>query len=145
MMMKRSNLLIISFFCLAASLSSGVRAQSRGPNGADIYCYMRNGGISHEPSWQAAYESIKKDSQGIFKISPKKAASIIVEEVVQEPSKYNNCSNFLGELYGGDGITSFIDDNDQLKEEITTLEEEVNPKAINSKPSKGSYIDRYSY
>ena len=54
-------------------------------NGADIYCFMRNGGNNHEPSWQAAYQFIKGKKQGLFKTSPKQAASLIVEEVVQDP------------------------------------------------------------
>ena len=77
----------------------GLKVNGAVTNGADIYCFMRNGGNTHEPSWEAAYQFIKSKKQGLFKTSPKQAASLIVEEVVQDPEKYSDCINYLGDLY----------------------------------------------
>ena len=46
-----------------------------GSFGAEIFCTMRDGGNDHESSWDAAYTYIKKQKGGIFKVSPKQAAS----------------------------------------------------------------------
>ncbi len=105
-------------------------------NGADIYCFMRNGGNTHEPSWQAAYQFIKNKKQGLFKTSPKQAASFIVEEVVQDPAKYADCINYLGDLYTGESTLT-------IEEEVIT--EEQTPEIIEQKPTKGGYIDRYNF
>ncbi len=45
--------------------------------GAEIFCTMRDGGNDHESSWEAAYTYIKQQKGGIFKVSPKRAASQI--------------------------------------------------------------------
>ena len=106
-------------------------------NAADIYCFMRNGGNSHEPSWEAAYQSIKNRKQGIFKTSPKQAASFIIEEVVQDPTKYENCIGFLGDLYSTERVNTTSTTN------IKT------PKGLDTKNSeslkKEDYSERYSY
>ena len=99
---------------------------------------MRNGGNTHEPSWQAAYQFIKNKKQGLFKTSPKQAASLIVEEVVQDPAKYEYCINYLGDLYTGD--TSSIDVNDNKSEKGVTSSIDSSEKS-----PKGKYIDRYNY
>ena len=98
--------------------------------GADIYCVMRLGGNTHEASWQAAYQNIKKQKAGLFKTSPKQAASLIIEEVVSESDKYEDCIRFLGELY--------IPPN-------PPKETEAIGRSTNKKDSKGAYYDRYSY
>ena len=77
----KRNLLPISIICLVCGSTLGLRINAEVTNGADIYCFMRNGGNTHEPSWQAAYQFIKNKKQGLFKTSPKQAASFIVEEV----------------------------------------------------------------
>ena len=82
----KRNLLPISIICLVCGSTFGLRINAAVTNGADIYCFMRNGGNTHEPSWQAAYQFIKNKKQGLFKTSPKQAASLIVEEVVQNPT-----------------------------------------------------------
>ena len=133
------NFLSISIFCIVCSSALGLRINAAVTNGADVYCFMRNGGNNHEPSWEAAYEFIKNKKQGLFKTSPKQAASLIVEEVVQDPIKYENCINYLGDLYKGDSsLTEVIDDQ--------VLENEVNSLIENKEKSpKGKYIDRYNY
>ena len=54
-----------------------------GSFGAEIFCTMRDGGNDHESSWDAAYTYIKKQKGGIFKVSPKQAASQITESVIR--------------------------------------------------------------
>ena len=100
---------------------------------------MRNGGNTHEPSWQAAYQFIKSKQQGLFKTSPKQAASLIVEEVVQDPIKYEDCINYLGDLYTGASSTTEMNTENGLEDEVTSTTEST------EKSPKGKYIDRYSY
>ena len=113
----------------------GLKTNAAGTNGADIYCFMRNGGNTHEPSWQAAYQFIKNKKQGLFKTSPKQAASFIVEEVVQDPIKYEDCISFLGDLYTGDSTPIEIAPEDELQNEVEAIE----------KSPKGMNLDRYNY
>ncbi len=101
--------------------------------GAQIYCYMRDNGNEHEVSWRAAYALIKRQSNGLFKTSPRHAAVMITEAVVQEPTTYPNCGSYLGDLFGG--ATPITNSN--------ISESEIQDKSINSK-KKGSR-DRYSY
>ena len=129
----------ISIICLVCSTTLGLNSKAAVTNGADIYCFMRNGGNTHEPSWQAAYQFIKNKEQGLFKTSPKQAASLIVEEVVQDPIKYENCINYLGDLYTGDSTPVEMSDENALEEEITSSNETI------EKSPKGTYIDRYNY
>ena len=135
----KRNFLPISIMCLVCGSSYGLKINAAVTNGADIYCFMRNGGNTHEPSWEAAYEFIKNKKQGLFKTSPKQAASLIVEEVVQDPIKYEDCINYLGDLYTGESSTMGASDNEGFKNEINSLNEsqEKNPK--------GKNVDRYDY
>lgn len=113
---------IIALFTLFGS-----NAQA-GSQAVDIYCVMRNGGNDHESSWQAAYTSLKNERGGLFKISPRQAATIIVQQVVGNTEKYDDCIKFLGELYP----RPKIDDED--KNNFKTKKEEED------------YMeDRYSY
>ena len=70
-----------------------------GSFGAEIFCTMRDGGNDHESSWEAAYTYIKKQKGGIFKVSPKQAASQIVETVVREREEYSYCVEYLDKLH----------------------------------------------
>ena len=135
----KQNFIPISIICLLCSSTLGLKMNAAVTNGADIYCFMRNGGNSHEPSWEAAYQFIKNKKQGLFKTSPKQAASLIVEEVVQDPTKYEDCINYLGDLYNGSSSSlEFIDDKES-KNEINSSTESTD------KSPKGKYIDRYDY
>ena len=100
---------------------------------------MRNGGNTHEPSWEAAYQFIKNKKQGLFKTSPKQAASLIVEEVVQNPIKYEDCINYLGDLFNGDSSSIGINDTKGSKKDVTSSIDST------EKSPKGKYIDRYNY
>ena len=131
----KRNLLPISIICLVCGGSLGLKTDAAVTNGADIYCFMRNGGNTHEPSWEAAYQFIKSKKQGLFKTSPKQAASLIVEEVVQDPIKYEDCITYLGDLFTGDSTSIELSDNDEINSSINNSE----------KIPKGKTIDRYNY
>ena len=135
----KRNFLPISIICLICSTTLGLKVNGAVTNGADIYCFMRNGGNTHEPSWEAAYEFIKSKKQGLFKTSPKQAASLIVEQVVQNPVKYEDCINYLGDLYTGESSSMGINNDKKSAKGATT--------SINTteKNPKGKYIDRYNY
>ena len=135
----KQNLLPISIICLVCSSSLGLKINAAVTNGADIYCFMRNGGNTHEPSWEAAYQFIKNKKQGLFKTSPKQAASLIVEEVVQDPTKYEDCINYLGDLYTGDASSIEVSGNKELDNDVTSSIDST------KKSPKGKYIDRYNY
>ena len=135
----KRNLLPISIICLVCGSTLGLRINAAVTNGADIYCFMRNGGNTHEPSWQAAYQFIKNKKQGLFKTSPKQAASLIVEEVVQDPTKYKDCITYLGDLYRYDSISVGVNGEKELENEVNSLIEST------EKSPKGKYIDRYDY
>ncbi len=68
--------------------------------GAQIYCFMRITGNDHEVSFNASYEVIKRQKSSIFKTSPKHAAVMIIEAVVENPTEYENCGGYLGDLFG---------------------------------------------
>ncbi len=130
----KQKFLPISIIFLVCGTTLGFKTNAAVTNGADIYCFMRNGGNTHEPSWQAAYQFIKSKQQGLFKTSPKQAASLIVEEVVLDPIKYEGCINYLGDLYTGGTTPIDINKDNELQDQ---------EKA--KKTPKGTYIDRYNY
>ncbi len=135
----KRNFLPISIICLVCGSTLGLRINAAVTNGADIYCFMRNGGNTHEPSWQAAYQFIKNKKQGLFKTSPKQAASLIVEEVVQNPTKYEDCINYLGDLYTGESSSIEVNNDQDLTNEVNSSSDSA------EKTPKGKYVDRYSY
>ena len=135
----KRNFLPISIICLVCSSTLRLNVNAAITNGADIYCFMRNGGNTHEPSWEAAYQFIKNKKQGLFKTSPKQAASLIVEEVVQDPTKYEDCINYLGDLYSDNSNSITINEEKKLDNEINSVIENT------EKSPKGKYIDRYNY
>ena len=134
----KRNFLPISIIYLVCSATFGLKVSGAVTNGADIYCFMRNGGNPHEPSWEAAYEFIKNKKQGLFKTSPKQAASLIVEEVVQSPVKYEDCINYLGDLYTGDSDSIEVNNKSSENKLNTSID-------TKDKTPKGKYIDRYNY
>tara|TARA_Y100001968_G_C19411812_1_gene746730 strand:- start:1321 stop:1656 length:336 start_codon:yes stop_codon:yes gene_type:complete len=101
-----------------------------GEKGAKIYCFMRDSGNSHQVSWNAAYEIIKRQKSSLFKTSPKHGAVMIIETVVKEPESYQNCGRFLGDL---------LSSPEELEISNQTPKEEV----IDSSPVKKG--DRYNY
>ena len=105
--------------------------------GSKVYCFMRSSNNDHEVSWEAAYSLIKRQKGGMFKTSPKHAAVMITETVVEDPGSYPNCGQYLGDLFGGskssaeslDGVRNSTDSSDS--------------NSFNS--SNSSDDDRYSY
>jgi hypothetical protein len=70
-----------------------------GGKGAQMYCFMRGAGNTHDVSWVAAYALIKRQSASMFKTSPEHAAVMITEAVVQNPGNYPDCGKYLGSLF----------------------------------------------
>ena len=111
-----------------------------GPKGARIYCFMRNNGNDHEVSWDAAYSLIKRQTNSLFKTSPKHAAVMIVESVVQNPNDYENCGSYLGDLFGSENVNNPFSSEEDLNDENKM---EIETKLENK--SKSNLKDRYNY
>ena len=133
---KKRNLFFLPISTAAIAISTILGTMvNAGSQGVDIYCIMREGGNDHASSWRAAYQSLKNERGGLFKISPNQAATIIVQQVVGNEAQYDNCIQYLGDLYPKDPIT---------KEIPRTNVKPIKPRKINNKGS--DYIDdRYSY
>ena len=114
---KTLFLLPISVLAFATATLLGSFANA-GSQGVDIYYVMRNGGNDHDSSWQAAYQAIKSERGGLFKISPKQAATIIVQQVVGSPDTYDNCVQYLGELFPKEEIRLEVPKLLQQQEEL---------------------------
>ena len=103
--------------------------------GAEIFCAMRDAGNNHESSWEAAYTYIKQKKGGIFKVSPKRAASQITETVIRESEKFSYCVEYLDKLYPNRKIERELDDNNaEFTEELDDNEEFTE-----------DILERYSY
>lgn len=85
----------------AQTAENNTAAANAGPGGkgAQIYCFMRNSGNSHQVSWDAAYAVIKRQNDKLFKTSPEHGAVMITEAVVQNPSVFPDCGRYLGDLF----------------------------------------------
>jgi hypothetical protein len=83
----------------AAESVSAISVAGAGAKGAQVYCFMRGAGNSHDVSWTAAYALIKRQSDKLFKTSPEHAAVMITEAVVQNPGSYPDCGQYLGSLF----------------------------------------------
>ena len=123
---KKLILLTVGIFTPLFLTNSNVNASSFG---AEIFCTMRDGGNDHESSWEAAYTYIKKQRGGIFKVSPKQAASQITETVIRENEKFRYCVEYLDNLHP----------NRKLIRELEKESEETNEVFTDET------IDRYSY
>ena len=93
---KKQIFLILGILSALALTTIKVNA---GPFGAEIFCTMRDGGNDHESSWEAAYTYIKKQKGGIFKVSPKQAASQITEAVIRNKENFSYCVEYLDKLH----------------------------------------------
>ena len=93
---KKQIFLVLGIFATLALTTFKVNA---GPFGAEIFCTMRDGGNDHESSWEAAYTYIKKQKGGIFKVSPKQAASQITEAVIRNKENFSYCVEYLDKLH----------------------------------------------
>ena len=105
--------------------------------GAEIFCTMRDGGNDHNSSWEAAYTYIKQLKGGIFKVSPKRAASQITETVIRESEKFSYCVEFLDNLYPNRKLER------ELQKEEEKMEKETNQEFTEEFTEET--LDRYSY
>ena len=112
---KKKKLIFLTFGILTplAFTTSKVNASAFG---AEIFCTMRDGGNDHESSWDAAYTYIKKQKGGIFKVSPKQAASQITETVIRDREKFNYCVEYLDQLYPNRRMIRDIKKEEKRKE-----------------------------
>ena len=121
-----------------------------GSFGAEIFCTMREGGNDHESSWEAAYSYIKKQKGGIFKTSPKQAASQIIETVVREKDKFTYCIEYLDKLYPDRKLQKKQRQEEQKrkKDEIEKVKKRKKIENMiedNSDDYSNELFDRYSY
>ena len=125
--------LIASIFTPLALTTSTVNA---GTFGAEIFCTMRDGGNDHESSWEAAYTYIKKQKGGIFKVSPKQAASQITESVIRDKETFSYCVEYLDKLHPDRKLLRELKKEEERKEkELEESNEEFSDETF----------DRYSY
>ena len=127
---KKQIFLILGILNLFTITTFKVKA---GTFGAEIFCTMRDGGNDHESSWEAAYSYIKKQKGGIFKVSPKQAASQITESVIREKEKFSYCVEYLDKLHPNRKL---------LRELQKEKEKELEEDNLDFTEEK---IDRYSY
>ena len=113
---------------MAQRNTKAAELNTQGSKGAKVYCYMRDAGNPHEVSWNASYSLLKRQANSMFKTSPRHAAVMITEAVVEEPANYPNCGQYLGDLHGGP----------------TTPQTTIKSDNISSNPSENTQ-DRYTY
>ena len=128
---KKPILLILGIFTPLAFTTYKVNA---GSFGAEIFCSMRDGGNDHESSWEAAYTYIKKQKGGIFKVSPKKAASEITESVIREKETFSYCVEYLDKLHPNRKLLRDLQ-KEKEKKELEEANEDFGEETI----------ERYSY
>ena len=121
-----------------------------GTFGAEIFCSMREGGNDHESSWDAAYSYIKKQKGGLFKVSPKQAASQITETVVRDKENFNYCIEYLDQLHPNRQLIRDLE-KEKEKQEKEREEKEYKKKRLEKELEEANEelseetIDRYSY
>ena len=125
-----------------------------GSFGAEIFCTMRDGGNDHESSWEAAYTYIKQQKGGIFKVSPKRAASQITETVIRENEKFSYCVEYLDKLHPNRKLIRDLEKEEERKEKAAKERENKRKKLekeleeTNNEISEDftdETLDRYSY
>ena len=144
---KTLILLTLGIMTPLALTTSKVNASSFG---AEIFCTMRDGGNDHESSWDAAYSYIKKQKGGIFKVSPKQAASQITETVIRESEKFNYCIEYLDQLHPNRKLIRDLQKEKDMKEK-DMKEKENRRKKLEKELEEANEdfseetIERYSY
>ena len=141
---NQKKLIFISLGILTplAFITSKVNATSFG---AEIFCTMRDGGNDHESSWDAAYTYIKKQKGGIFKVSPKQAASQITETVIREKEKFNYCVQFLDNLHPDRKLQKALIKEERRKKKEAKNREKKRKELEKELEFREESIDRYSY
>ena len=131
---KKQIFLILGILNLLTITTFKVNA---GTFGAEIFCTMRDGGNDHESSWEAAYSYIKKQKGGIFKVSPKQAASQITESVIREKENFSYCVEYLDKLHPNRKLLRELQKEKELEKELEFEEA--------TQDFSEETIDRYSY
>ena len=139
--------LIFGIFIPLTVTTSQVNA---GSFGAEIFCTMRDGGNDHESSWEAAYTYIKKQKGGIFKVSPKQAASQITETVIRENEKFRYCVEYLDNLHPNRKLERDLQKEEKRKEKEAKDREKKRQRLEKELEETNEVftdetIDRYSY
>ena len=144
----KQKFLILGIFIPFILTTSKVNA---GSFGAEIFCTMRDGGNDHESSWEAAYTYIKKQKGGIFKVSPKQAASQIVETVVREKEQFSFCVEYLDKLHPNRELARELKKEEERKAKEAKEKEKKRKKLEKEleETTEEEYnqetFDRYSY
>ena len=139
--------LIFGIFIPLTVTTSQVNA---GSFGAEIFCTMRDGGNDHESSWDAAYTYIKKQKGGIFKVSPKQAASQITESVIRDQETFSYCVEYLDKLHPNRKLLRDIQKEKERKEKESQEKEDKRKKLEKeleetNEDFSEEIIERYSY
>ena len=129
---KKQIFLILGILNLLTITTFKVNA---GTFGAEIFCTMRDGGNDHESSWEAAYSYIKKQKGGIFKVSPKQAASQITESVIREKENFSYCVEYLDKLHPNRKLLRELQKEKEKEKELEEANLDFSEETI----------DRYSY
>ena len=139
--------LIFGIFIPLTFTTSQVNA---GSFGAEIFWTMRDGGNDHESSWDAAYTYIKKQKGGIFKVSPKQAASQITESVIRDQETFSYCVEYLDKLHPNRKLLRDLQKEKERKDK-EYQEKENRRKKLEKELEETSedfseeIIERYSY
>ena len=133
---KQKKLILLTVGIISP-LTFQISTVNAGSFGAEIFCTMRDGGNDHESSWEAAYTYIKKQKGGIFKVSPKQAASQITESVIREKENFSYCVEYLDKLHPN---RKLLRELQKEKEKEKELEFEEATEDFSEET-----IDRYSY
>jgi hypothetical protein len=99
-------LALVVWLLAPAQAQAQNRNAETGTKGAQIYCFMRNNGNSHQVSWDAAYALIKRQGDRVFPTSTEHAAVLITEAVVGNPTEFPDCGRYLGDLFPQPEATS---------------------------------------
>ena len=134
--------LIFLILGILTSLTFTTSKVNAGSFGAEIFCSMRDSGNDHRSSWEAAYTYIKKQKGGIFKVSPKQAASQITETVIREREKFSYCIEYLDNLHPDRKLQRELEKERKRKEKESRDKENIDE--TNEQFSEAT-LDRYSY
>ena len=135
---------------IIAPLTLQTSKVNAGSFGAEIFCTMRDGGNDHESSWEAAYSYIKKQKGGIFKVSPKQAASQITESVIRDRETFSYCVEYLDKLHQDRKLLRDLQKEKERKEK-ESQEKENKRKKLEKELEEANEdfseetIERYSY
>ena len=142
--------IIILTLLVISSISFQVSKVNAGSFGAEIFCTMRDGGNDHESSWEAAYTYIKKQKGGIFKVSPKQAASQITESVIRDRDTFSYCLEYLDKLHPNRKLIRDLKKeedrkNNQAKEKEKKRKRLENELEKTNQDFSDEIMERYSY